>query len=62
MDKIFSIIAILVGHFFDPKNVKKREERQIEKETDKLQSKFDEHINEMDVSALASDIDDLLSI
>lgn len=62
MDKIFSIIAILVGHFFDPKNVKKREEKKIEKESDKLESEMDSHINEMDAIIIASDIDDLLSV
>jgi len=61
MDKIFSIIAILLGHFFDPKQVKKREEKKIEKETDKLSTTIDKHINDLDSSMLASDLDELLT-
>ena len=62
MGNILEIIIIMLKHFFDPKNIKKREEKKIEKETNRMESVIDDHINEMDASIIASDIDDLLSI
>lgn len=61
MDKIFAIILVLIQYFFNPEQVKKREERKIERETKKLDATIDEHINEFDSLMLASDIDKLLA-
>ncbi len=52
----------MLKHFFDPKNIKKREEKRIEKETERMETTIDDHINEMDATIIASDIDDLLSV
>jgi len=61
MGNIFAIILVLIQHFFNPEQVKKREERKIERETEKLDAAIDEHINDMDSTMLASDIDKLLA-
>jgi len=62
MGNILEIVIIMLKHFFDPKNIKKREEKKIEKETKELETSIDNHINEMDATIIASDIDDLLSV
>lgn len=61
MGNIFAIILVLIQYFFNPEQVKKREEKKIERETEKLDAAIDEHINDMDATLLAGDIDELLA-
>lgn len=61
MNNIFAIILVFIQYFFNPEQVKKREEKKIERETEKLDAAIDEHINNMDAILIASDIDNILS-
>lgn len=61
MDKIFAIILVLIQYFLNPEQVKKREERKIERETEKLDATIDTHIDELDSTLIAGDIDKLLA-
>ncbi len=61
MGNIFAIILVLIQYFFNPEQVKKREERKIERDAEKLDAVIDEHINDMDATLLAGDIDELLA-
>lgn len=61
MEEILGIIIILLKFFLDPERVKKREERKIEKERDELKHEVDEHLRDLDATALSTDLDRLLA-
>lgn len=60
MSNILAIILVLIQHFFNPEQVKKREERKIERDAEKFKAESDKHISELDSLIIASDIDRLL--
>jgi len=60
MEQILAIAVILLRYFFDPKQVKKREEKKIEREKEELSHEVDEHLRDLDALDLATDIDLLL--
>jgi len=62
MEQALAIIVIFLKYFFDPDQVKKREDKKIERETEDFINEVDEHIVELDATTLASDIDRLLMV
>lgn len=62
MENIFAVILVLIKYFFSPEQIKKREERKIERDAEKFKMESDKYISEFDSLIIASDIDRLLEI
>ena len=61
MEQILAIAVILLRYFFDPKQVRKREEKKIESEKEKISHEVDEHLRDFNSLDIATDIDRLLA-